>query len=113
MARCMIFASELPFHFRVDAVEYAAYSLTVPLQMQIKKVRSPMKVLTDQFPSLGEIVDFGSPFTVYRYSQKKNITPRGQKEIFIGLVKRPKGIVFTCQRIKWLFSRSMCKMSRH
>ena len=26
MARCMIFASKLPFHFRVDAVEYAAYS---------------------------------------------------------------------------------------
>ena len=44
-----------------------------------------MKVLTDQTPSLAEIVVFGSPRTVYRDPKKKNFAPRGRKQIIIGI----------------------------
>ena len=114
MARCIIFASEIPFHFRVDAVEYAAYSLNVPLQMLMSKFRSPMKELTEQFSSLGEIVNFESPFTVYRHYKKKNITPRGQKEIIIGIGEETKGYrVYLLMDKVAVLAQYVCKMSRH
>ena len=52
---------------------------------------SPLKVLTDHTSSLGEIVVFGSPCTVYRNPKKKNFAPRGQKEIIIGIGEESKG----------------------
>uniref|UniRef100_A0AAV1VHP2 Reverse transcriptase Ty1/copia-type domain-containing protein n=1 Tax=Peronospora matthiolae TaxID=2874970 RepID=A0AAV1VHP2_9STRA len=91
MARCMIFASGLPLNFWGDAVEYAAYILNrAPTNSNAERM-SPMKVLTDQTPSLGEIVVFGSPCTVYRDPKKKNFAPRGQKGIIIGIGEETKG----------------------
>ena len=91
MARCMIFASRLPLNFWGDAVEYAACILNrAPTNSNAERM-SPMKVLTDQTPSLGEIVVFGSPYTVYRDPKKKNFAPRGQKGIIIGIGEETKG----------------------
>uniref|UniRef100_A0AAV1U951 Reverse transcriptase Ty1/copia-type domain-containing protein n=1 Tax=Peronospora matthiolae TaxID=2874970 RepID=A0AAV1U951_9STRA len=91
MARCMIFASGLPLNIWGDAVEYAAYILNrAPTNSNAERM-SPMKVLTDQTPSLGEIVVFGSPCTVYRDPKKKNFAPRGQKGIIIGIDEETKG----------------------
>ena len=112
MARCMIVASGLAFHFWGDMVEYDAYSLNRDPTNSFDERMSPMKVMTDQIPSLGEIAVFGSPCTVYRNPKKKKFAPRGQGLSLVSL-KRPKGIVLTYQKIMRLLSRSMCKILRH
>ena len=90
MARCMIVASGLAFHFWGDMVEYDAYSIKRTPTNSFDERMSPMKVMTDQIPSLGDIAVFGSPFTVYR-NPKKKFAPRGQKRIIIGIVEETKG----------------------
>ena len=90
MDRCMIFDSGLPYNFWCDAVEYAAYILNWTPTNSNDEIMSPMKVLTDQTPSLAEIVVFGSPRTVYRDPKKKNFAPRGKKGIIIGIGEETK-----------------------
>ena len=109
MARCMIFACGYPLNFWGDAVEYAAYILNrAPTNADASKA-SLMKVLTKQTPSLGDIVVFGSPCTVYRDPRKKNFTQRGVPGIIIDIgeetkryrvyLPRYKGVV-TTQHVK-------------
>ena len=113
MARCMIFASGLPLNFWGDAVEYAAYILNrAPTNSNAERM-SPMKVLTDQTPSLGEIVVFGSPGKCTDILRRRILLIEDKKGLSLALVKKPKGIVYTCRRIKWLLSRSMFKILRH
>ena len=56
MARCMIFSCELPLSFWGDAVQYAAYVLNrSPTNANPDKV-SPLQLLTNEVPALGEIL---------------------------------------------------------
>ncbi|GMF44999.1 unnamed protein product [Phytophthora fragariaefolia] len=76
MARCMIFACGPPLNFSGDAVQYAAHFLNRAPTIPNPGRASPIKLLTKQTPSLGEIVVFGSPCTVYRDPAKKNFAQR-------------------------------------
>ncbi|KAG3251046.1 hypothetical protein PI124_g4306 [Phytophthora idaei] len=48
-------------------------------------------MLTKQTPSLGEIVVFGSPCTVYRDPRKKNFAQRAQQGTIVGVGEETKG----------------------
>ncbi|KAG3093768.1 hypothetical protein PI124_g10495 [Phytophthora idaei] len=52
---------------------------------------SPVKILTKQTPSLGEIVVFGSPYTVYRDPQNRNVSHRAQQGMIVGIGVETKG----------------------
>lgn len=74
MARCMIFASGLPPNFWGDAVEYVAYNLNCAPTSANLGGASSIKVLTQQTPSLGEIVVFGYKYMVYRDPRKQKLS---------------------------------------
>ncbi|OWZ22783.1 putative mitochondrial protein [Phytophthora megakarya] len=109
MARCMIFACGLLLSFWGDAVQYAAYILNRAPTNSNPGRASPMKLLTNQTPPLGEIVVFGSPCTVYRDPRNKNFVQRGQQGMIIGVGEENKGyrvylpkdkVVITTQHVK-------------
>nr|CCA24530.1 hypothetical protein TcasGA2_TC015470 [Albugo laibachii Nc14] len=61
MVRSMVFASGLPLNFWGDAAEYAVYILnTSPTKGNIRHV-SPIEMLSNMTPALGDIVVFGMP----------------------------------------------------
>ena len=91
MARCMIFASGLPPNFWGDAVEYVAYNLNCAPTSANLGGASSIKVLTQQTPSLGEIVVFDSKCMVYRDPRKQNFSQRGQQGTIVGIGEETKG----------------------
>eukprot|EP00644_Phytophthora_capsici_P016293 jgi/Phyca11/117864/e_gw1.34.274.1 len=105
----MIFACGLPLNFWGDAVQYAAYILNRSPSNSNAGRASPLKVLTKQTPSLGEIVVFGSTCTVYRDPRNKNFSQRAQQGMIVGIGEETKGyrvylpkdrIVVTTQHVK-------------
>lgn len=62
MARCMLFASGVPFNVLEDAAQYVVYVLNrSPPNANAGKI-SPIEILTNVIPALSEIVVFVSPF---------------------------------------------------
>ena len=51
---------------------------------------TPIKVLTQQTPSLGKIVVFGSKCMVYRDPRKQSFFQRGKQGIIVGIGKETK-----------------------
>lgn len=90
MARCMIFACELPLRFWGDAVQYTAYILNRAPTYANAGRASTMKSLTKVTPTLGEIVVFGSPCTVYRDPSSKNFSHRAQQGMIVGISEATK-----------------------
>ena len=70
LARSMMFACGLPFHFWGDAVQYASYILNRSPTRANAKRASPLEVLTGKVPDLRKIVVFGSTCSVYRDPSK-------------------------------------------
>ena len=70
---------------------YAAYILNRAPTSSNEGRASPMKVLTKQTPTLGEIVVFGSPCTVYRDPRKQKFAHRGQPGFIVGIGEGTKG----------------------
>ena len=64
LARSMMFACGLPFHFWGDAVQYASYILNRSPTRANAKRASPLEVLTGKVPDLRKIVVFGSTCSV-------------------------------------------------
>ncbi|KAE9305528.1 hypothetical protein PF008_g21696 [Phytophthora fragariae] len=109
MARCMIFACELPLRFWGDAVQYAAYILNRAPTNSNPWRASPLRLLTGKSPQLGEIVVFGSPCTVYRDPRNKNFAQRAHPAMIVGVGEETKGyrvylpkdrVVITTQHVK-------------
>ena len=91
MARCKIFACGLPFQFWEDAIQYAAYIINRP-PTNVKTGRvSPLQFLRNATPTLGEIVTFGSPCTVFSDPRKKPFAQRCQRGVIIGIGDTTKG----------------------
>nr|CCA18211.1 hypothetical protein ALNC14_043540 [Albugo laibachii Nc14] len=62
LVRSMVFASGLPLRFWGDAAEYALYILNrSPTKGNIRHV-SPIEMLSNMTPALGDIVVFGMPY---------------------------------------------------
>ncbi|OWZ17990.1 hypothetical protein PHMEG_0007990, partial [Phytophthora megakarya] len=70
---------------------------------------SPLKMLEKKTPSLGGIVVFGYPCTVYGDPRNKNFSQRAQQEMIVGIVEETKGyrvylpkdrVVITTQHVK-------------
>ncbi|KAG3061839.1 hypothetical protein PC121_g12821 [Phytophthora cactorum] len=91
MARCMLFASDLPLHFLGDAVEYATYVLNRSSCSANPKRMSPLEMLTGTAPNLADMVTFGSPCTAFRDPGKKAWKPRAQVGMIIGKNDETKG----------------------
>ncbi|KAG2768054.1 hypothetical protein PC129_g23027 [Phytophthora cactorum] len=109
MARCMEFACGLPLSLWGDAAQYAAYILNWSPRSSNPGRALPLKILTEQTPSLGEIVVFGLLCTMYRDPQNRNFSHRAQQGTIVGIgvgtngyrVYLPKDRkVVTLQRVK-------------
>eukprot|EP00644_Phytophthora_capsici_P010191 jgi/Phyca11/120476/e_gw1.41.247.1 len=85
MARCMVFACGMPLSFWGGAVQYAAYILNRSPTNSNPGRASPVKVLTKDTPSLGEIFVFGSPCTVYREPKNKTFSHRALHGMIVGI----------------------------
>ncbi|OWZ15171.1 hypothetical protein PHMEG_00011234 [Phytophthora megakarya] len=109
MARCVLFASELPLYFWVDAVEYTTYVLNRSACSANAKRISPLEMLTGTLPNLADMVTFGSPCTAFRDPGKKAWKPRAQVGMIVGKNDKTKGfkvylpkdrVVITTQHIR-------------
>lgn len=91
MARCMVFASNLPLCYWGDAVEYSTYILNRSPTRSNASRASPIEVLTGQVPDLRGIVVFGSQCTVYRDPRKNSLQRRAQVGTILGKSDVTKG----------------------
>lgn len=80
MTRCMILSCRLPLIFWYDAVQYSDYVLDrSPTDANTDK-GSPLQLRTKKAPTIGEIVSFGSPCTVFQDTRMEMFAQRGQSE---------------------------------
>ena len=91
LARSMMFACGLPFHFWGDAVQYASYILNRSPTRANAKRASPLEVLTGKVPDLRKIVVFGSTCSVYRDPSKNSLQQRAQLATIVGVSEETKG----------------------
>ena len=91
LARSMMFACGLPFHFWGDAVQYASYILNRSPTRANAKRASSLEVLTGKVPDLRKIVVFGFTCSVYRDPSKNSLQQRAQLATIVGVSEETKG----------------------
>ncbi|CAI5708769.1 unnamed protein product [Hyaloperonospora brassicae] len=91
LARSMMFACGLTFHFWGDAVQYASYIPNRSPTRANAKRASPLKLLTEKVPDLRKIVVFGPTCSVYRDPSKNSLQQRAQLATIVGVSEETKG----------------------